>query len=278
MEIRALPALAVLVTSPMAAQLAPFNSAGVTLGHVHLNVHNIEVQQRFWLELGGKPFENKNLLPQRMIEFRGIYLILRQQDSSGGNAGSVIGHFGFRVQNLGEWLPKWNAAGLNIHEGKLPGRVMLTGPDDVRVEIIEDRSIPTPIAMHHVHLFLPDPSAAQAWYIKVFGAVASSRTSGSGGQYLLANVTGAEFTFTKTDQVQAPTKGRALDHIGFDVKDLDQFVQRLNALGIQTEYPIRKSTNDPSARVTHITDPWGTRIELTEGSPRIQIRSAPPSN
>lgn len=261
--------LAYLGVAPGAAQVAPFNAAGITIGHVHLNVRDMEAQQRFWFQLGGQPFENKKLLPQRMIQFPGVYIILRQQESKGGSEGSVIDHIGFNVRNLNDWLPKWKAAAFKIHNGNLPGRVMLTAPDEIRVEIIEDPSISTPIAMHHIHLFLPDTAAAQAWYIRVFGAVAASRPSGKGGQFPLAKVPGAAFTFTKTDALQAPTRGRALDHIGFDVKDLDQFVKRLAAMGIQTEYPVRASSNDENVRVTHITDPWGTRIELTAGSPRV---------
>jgi catechol 2,3-dioxygenase-like lactoylglutathione lyase family enzyme len=262
-------ALALLRPMSIAAQIAPFNDIGVSMGHVHLYVHDIDAQRHFWLELGGKSFANAKLLPQRMIEFPGVYIILRPQDSHGGSAGSVIDHIGFNVRNLEEWLPKWNAAGLKIQKGNLPGRIMLTAPDDIRVEIIEDRSISIPIAMHHVHLYLPDAAAAQAWYIKIFGAVPDTRKSGRGGQYPLAKVPGAEFTFTKTDALQAPTKGRALDHIGFDVKNIDEFVKSLATFGIQTEYAVRPNSNDANVRVTHITDPWGTRIELTEGSPRV---------
>jgi catechol-2,3-dioxygenase len=265
-------AVTLLRVAPAVAQIAPFNPVGITMGHVHLYVHDIEAQQRFWLQLGGQPFENQKLLPQRMIQLPGVYIILRQQESKGGSEGSVIDHIGFNVKNISDWLPKWTAAGIKIHPGNLPGRVMLTAPDDIRVEIIEDPSISAPIAMHHVHLFLPDTAAAQAWYIDVFGGVAASRASGKGGQYPLAKLPGAEFAFTKTDTLQIPTKGRALDHIGFDVKTLDNFVQRLAAKGVQIEYPVRPSSNDKNVRVTHITDPWGTRIELTEGSPRAMAR------
>jgi catechol 2,3-dioxygenase-like lactoylglutathione lyase family enzyme len=267
-------ALALLRVTPVAAQVAPFNTTGVTMGHVHLNVPDIEAQLQFWSKLGGQPFENKKLLPQRMIQFPGIYIIVRPQQSEGGSEGSVVDHIGFHVKNLNDWLPKWNTAGFKVQKGDLPGRVMITAPDNIRVEIIEDPSISTPIAMHHVHLFLPDTAAAQAWYIKVFGAIAGSRPSGKGGAYPLAQVPGAEFAFTKTDGPQAPTKGRALDHIGFDVRNLEQFVQRLATLGVPIEYPVRPTSNDENVKVTHITDPWGTRIELTEGSPRVAQGSA----
>ena len=64
---------------------------------------------------------------------------------------------------------------------------------------------------------------------------------------------------------QVPSKGRSADHIGFEVKSIDEFVKNLAAAGIQTEAPIRTSANASKLRIAYITDPWGTYIELTEG-------------
>ena len=35
------------------AQLNPPNDMGVTIGHMHLNVHDVEAAKKFYLELGG---------------------------------------------------------------------------------------------------------------------------------------------------------------------------------------------------------------------------------
>jgi len=256
MRTTSLLALAVFATTPLSAQLASSNSAGAAIGHVHLNVRDIAAQQRFWTQVGGTPVNNEKLL---MMQFPGIYVILRKQDSTGGSAGSVVNHFGLHVKNIDEWLPKWNAAGLKIEPGNNPKQMYLIAPDDVRVEIIEDATISTPVAMHHIHLWLPDPPAAQAWYVKNFGAVAGKR-----GQFDTATVPGAEITLAKYDP-QAPTKGRSVDHIGFEVKNIDEFVKKLDAAGIKTEAAIRTSANASKLRIAYITDPWGTYIELTEG-------------
>jgi catechol 2,3-dioxygenase-like lactoylglutathione lyase family enzyme len=257
MSIKSLVALAVFAIAPLSAQLASPNSAGAAIGHVHLNVRDIEAQQRFWTQVGGTLVNNEKL---QMVQFPGIYIVLRKQDPTGGTAGSVINHFGLHVKNLNDWLPKWKAAGLTIEPGNNPKQMYLIAPDDVRVEIIEDASISTPVAMHHIHMFLPDPPAAQAWYTKNFGAVASKRLA-----FDTANVPGAELTLSKNDMPQAPTKGRSLDHIGFEVKNIDQFVKNLEAAGIHTEGAIRTSANASKLRIVYITDPWGTYIELTEG-------------
>jgi catechol 2,3-dioxygenase-like lactoylglutathione lyase family enzyme len=81
----------------------------------------------------------------------------------------------------------------------------------------------------------------------------------------VVNLPGVQIRFTKADTKQAATKGRVLDHIGFDVKDHAAFVKKLQADGIQLDEPVRKAPN--GSTLTYITDPWGTRIEIIERAP-----------
>jgi len=114
--------------------------------------------------------------------------------------------------------------------------------------------------MHHIHLQVPDPLAAQKWYIEHFGATAGKRN-----QFDTANVPGTEITLGKVDMPQAPTKGRSVDHMGFEVRNINAFVAKLQAAGIKTDGAIRSSTNAAGIRLVYVTDPWGTEIEITEG-------------
>jgi catechol 2,3-dioxygenase-like lactoylglutathione lyase family enzyme len=254
---RSLFALAAIAVTSLPAQLVPPNSTGDAIGHIHLNVRDMEAQQRFWTAVGGTLVHNEKLV---MVQFPGIYIVLRKQDSSGGTVGSRVNHFGLHVRNIDESVAKWKAAGLNVEKGNNPQQVFLTAPDDIRIEILEDKSIATPIAMHHIHLFVPDTQAAQAWYAKNFGAVPGKRSI-----FDTANVPGAEIAFTKDEKALAPTKGRSVDHIGFEVTNIDQFVKKLEAAGISVETPIRTSANAPKLHIAFLMDPWGTYIELTEG-------------
>jgi catechol 2,3-dioxygenase-like lactoylglutathione lyase family enzyme len=61
---------------------------------------------------------------------------------------------------------------------------------------------------------------------------------------------------------------RALDHIGFEVRDLEAFCKKLEAAGIKFEVPYRKMQQLGIA-LAFFTDPWGTRIELTEGLTKL---------
>ena len=140
------------------------------------------------------------------------------------------------------------------------GQGFLTGPDNVRVEIYENKSMPAAMRMHHIHLMVSDPLQAQKWYMQHFGATAGKRA-----QYDTANVPGTEITLAKADAPQAPTKGRSVDHMGFEVKNIDAFVAKLQAAGLKTDGAIRNSTNASGLRIVYVTDPWGTEIEITEG-------------
>ena len=97
-------------------------------------------------------------------------------------------------------------------------------------------------------------------YVDNFGATAGKR-----GMFDTANVPGTEITLGKAETAQAPTKGRSVDHMGFEVKNIDAFVAKLQAAGIKPDAAIRNSANAAGLRIVYVTDPWGTEIELTEG-------------
>jgi catechol 2,3-dioxygenase-like lactoylglutathione lyase family enzyme len=259
--------LAVFTAAPAFAQLAAPNASGAAIGHIHLNASDVDVQSRFWTNVGGKIVQREKIT---MVQFPGIYILLRKQDYTGGSVGSTINHFGFYVRDFDASVAKWKAAGLNWEPVKNPqvGQGFLTGPDSVRIEIYENKSISTPLQMHHIHLFVPDPLEAQKWYMQNFGATAGKRA-----RYETANVPGTEITLAKADAPQAPTKGRSVDHMGFEVKNIDAFVAKLQAAGIKTDGAVRNSANASGLRIVYITDPWGTEIEITEGLAATPVAS-----
>jgi len=247
--------LLIAATVPAMAQLAAPNDAGVAMGHLHLVVKDIDAQKKFWAMMGGVPVQNGQL---SLIEFPGTFVMLRQGDPAGGTVGSVVNHFGFYVKNMQESLVKWKAAGVKIEQGNNPKQAFLTGPDDLRIEIFEDSSIAAPIKMHHIHFNGAATGDMQAWYAKTFGGVPGKRNN-----FDTDNLPGVELAFTKNDASLVGTKGRSLDHIGFDVASLDDFSKRLATEGLKFDAPIRQVPNTKT-RVAFFTDPWGTYIEVTE--------------
>ena len=79
-----------------------------------------------------------------------------------------------------------------------------------------------------------------------------------------ADIGGANLTFSPTDTKLLGTKGRALDHIGFEVDGLEALCKKLEADGIQFDRPYERIESLGLA-IAFFTDPWGTYIELTEG-------------
>ena len=160
------------------------------------------------------------LSPLQLIEFPGMYVMLRKGEPSGGSVGSTVNHFGLQVRKLKDWLPKWQAAGVRMEPITRSTQVYLLTPDDVRVEILEEPSLSTPIAGHHIHFATQDIPGIGAWYVKTFGGVPGKRA---------------------IDTPPVTTKGRALDHIGFEVRNLPAFVAKLEAAARRSIAPTRNS-------------------------------------
>ena len=59
-----------------------------------------------------------------------------------------------------------------------------------------------------------------------------------------------------------------IDHIGFEVKNLEAFTKKLEAQGIKLAVAVRQ-VPALGISIAFITDPWGTYIELTEGLDKI---------
>src|ERR1700674_3796273 len=125
-------------------------------------------------------------------------------------------------------------------------------PDGVKVELVENKQQAIPITLHHVHFFNPKNVEMQAWYVKTFGA--KSRT---GGAFPAADLPGVALNFSPSTDPVVGTQGRALDHIGFEVKNLEEFCKKLEADGIRLAVPYRQV---PALGIANafLTDPWGT--------------------
>jgi catechol 2,3-dioxygenase-like lactoylglutathione lyase family enzyme len=245
------------------AQLAPPNDAGVTMGHVHFVVQDLEAGTKFWTAMGGT---HSKLGPNEVFKFPGVLILLRKGDATEPSVGSVVGHIGFHVPNTAAALERWKAAGLNTEVGQNPGQGFVWTPDHLtRVEILEDKTQTVPIAFHHVHFYVAEPAGSstvlemQSWYVKMFGAKPGKR-----GQWDAADLPGVNLTFTKSDTPTVGTKGRMLDHIGFEIKDLEAFCKKAEASGVKFDVPYTKRP-DLGIALAFITDPWGTYIELNEG-------------
>ena len=246
--------------SALFAQLPASNQSGISMGHLHLMVADPDAQKKIWVEALGAEVTHTGTL--ELLRLPGIYIIVGKARTapSEGTDGSTVNHIGFAVKDLAAVKSKLDA--LHIETTAVNGnakQIMAKFPEKVTVELTEDPALPTAVAMHHIHLATPDPDKQQAWYVKTFGARPGTR-----GSFLAAFIPGGEVDARKTDAAQAPTKGRSLDHIGFEVRNLESFCKQLSAAGVQFESPYR-DIPAIGLKIAFLTDPEGTRIELTEG-------------
>lgn len=263
------------------AQLLPPNAAGVSMGHLHYFVRDIGTNRKFWIAMGATPVM---LGTREVLRLPGMMVLLTQGQPSGNSEGSVVDHVGFRVPNVRELMSKMVDLGYKVQlSGSLTGKVgNVWAPEGERIELLEDQSInvkftpdegpyvappkmTVPIMLHHIHLYVPAAAVgdAKAWYVKVFGAVPGKRHKTEEPPYEAADLPGVNMNFAAAHGVLKPTKGRALDHIGFEIVNLEAFTKKLEASGIKLDAPYRVLPNGLAN--AYVTDPWGTRIELTEG-------------
>jgi catechol 2,3-dioxygenase-like lactoylglutathione lyase family enzyme len=254
---------AAVAAGAAAAQPAPYNDTGVTMGHWHLISKDVEANKKLFLAMGAKMYMPGGA---PLMAFPGVYinLVLGMEKGDGGTVGSVVNHVGFIVDDVQKRTAEWKAKGVNV----LPGgngrtdQAFVVTPDGVRIEILEDKTQTVPIKNEHVHLSLTaaEIPKAQAWYAKTFGGKAGTRNNQP-----VVDLPGVQIRFAMADSKQAVTRGRILDHIGFDVRDHAAFVRKLQADGVKLDEPPR--TGGGGNTITYITDPWGTRIEIIQRAP-----------
>jgi catechol 2,3-dioxygenase-like lactoylglutathione lyase family enzyme len=259
-----LAAIFILEVAPLQAQLGEPNTNGVSIGHVQLTVRDPEQHKKLWGLLGAVVTHSGSL---ELLRFPGIYIVLSRGETTEGSEGSTVNHFGFAVKNVDEVHSKLSAAGLpTVQELTSPKRWVTMFPDKIKVEFTEDMTLRVPIAGHHLHLSTTaaNMETLRSWYVKTFGGISETRRG-----FPSAVFNGGEVNIIQADTMQAPTKGRALDHIGFEIQGLEAFCRKLQAAGVPFETPYREMP-ESGLKVAFITDPAGTRIELTEGLARLQ--------
>jgi predicted enzyme related to lactoylglutathione lyase len=281
----ALILLALAPASTASAQLLAAREAAVAYGHHHVNVTSVDEHKKFWVGALGGTLTQIGANNAEIIKFPNALLFMRPQKPSGGTKGSTLDHIAFSVTNLRQVVDRIKAGGfrmvtaaeappnvpvkddIGVVEGGGPvsGIAYALAPDDVKVELVEMKAQAAPVASHHIHFTGPQKEM-HAWYMQTFGAAAG--TSANPAAFISATLPGLGMNFSPPQAQVAGTQGRALDHIGFEVKNLEAFTKKLEAQGIKLASPYRQVPALGIA-IAFLTDPWGTYIELTEGLDKV---------
>ena len=259
---------------PAGAQSSWASEGPVVHGHHHLNVTDRAAHERFWRDtLGGVPTPWRDV---HVFKFPDALVFLTDREPTGGTIGSALNHIGMWVPDTRAVLDRVEAAGYpvitaqerpnaDVQDGMICSESQNTciayvlAPDDVKVELVENRGQSEPIRNHHLHFFTSDVDAMRDWYVQTFDAV-----PGMNGRFKVADLPGVNIRFSEADGEVAPIRGRSYDHIGFEVEGLEAFCERLEAQGITLDRPYTR-IDELNIAIAFLTDPWGINIELTEG-------------
>ena len=204
-----LVAVALLAAVEANGQLAAPNQLGVSMGHLHYTVRDVEANTRFWVSLGGKATK---VGTTDAVSFPDVMVLLTKGNPSGNSDGAVVNHVAFRVRTFAQV----EAAGLKVERlAQFPGVGSTMSPEGERIELFEDaalnltftpdqgkaegvvdrhnKPLTTPTAFHHIHLYLPGEAhlEAKAWYAKLFGAIPGKRS-----QYDAVDLPGINLNFS----------------------------------------------------------------------------------
>ncbi len=259
--------------TPAGAQFAPKNESGVTLAHIHLIVSDMDAQKQFWTAImDGKLIDRG---PFTMVAFPEVFIVLEKGQPTGPSEGSVLNHFGFGYKDLPAQIARWKELKADVQVNPNGSQGYVFGPEGVRVEFAADPELPRPFRMDHLHMNVPDIPAAQAWYEKNFGGRTGQRKRNSGpGVVECSYFPDTTISFTTAggrgrggaaaaSVPLLPTKGRGIDHFGFDVTNLSALVKKLQTNGITFDV-LPQTIRGTRIMSAFLTDPWGNSIELTE--------------
>jgi catechol 2,3-dioxygenase-like lactoylglutathione lyase family enzyme len=256
--------------------------APVIVGHYHLNVTSVDAHKKFWVDtLGGTMTKIGNT---DVVRFPDVFLFLNVQKPTGPTRGTALDHIGFAVPDVPALTTKVVANGYELTTGREPapgekvalptagnyGRFSyLLGPDNAKVELVTNMAPNAPpITHHHVHFINKQYVEMQQWYMKAFNA---TLRPGQTDFFIGADLPGVGYMLNffrwEGDQsvTHMPTAGRVYDHVGFEVRDLEEFCKQLEAKGIKLTKSYRKDPAMNNLGTALMVDPWGVSIELTEG-------------
>jgi catechol 2,3-dioxygenase-like lactoylglutathione lyase family enzyme len=186
-----------------------------------------------------------------VVEFPNVLIFFRQQAPTGGTR-AQRSTTSVSVPNLRKTVDKVKADGCrmvtreeavgrevkdDIAGPAAPGGASIAfalGPDDVKVELVEAKA--QTIRSRCTMCLLQSEEHRDAGLVRE----GVRREAGHGGGGIPSGtLPGVALNFSPSMDPVVGTQGRALDHIGFEVKNLEEFCKKLEAQGIKLERPLQ---------------------------------------
>ena len=185
----------------------------------------------------------------RVVIGRTIFAFAKLENAP-PSAGGAIDHLGFSVGDVDGRVKGLQAAG-----AKLITAGFVQDPFGIKLEILQD---PETLGFHHIHLRVRDPEASLKWSVENFGG---ERLKWKGRLDAVKYTNPAVWLLAEKGDDTVPSQGRAIDHLGWAVTNVDAKVSDLASKGLKTVEP-RAVRN---LRVGFVEGPSGVRIEMVQG-------------
>ena len=202
----------------------------------------------------------------RVVIGRTIFAFAKVENAA-PSAGGAIDHIGFSVADVDAKMKELQAAGAKMLTPArdvpgLPKAGFVQDPFGVKIELLQDTEA---IGFHHIHLRVPDPEASLKWSVDNFGG---ERMKWKGRLDAVKYTNPIVLLLAEKDDKAAPSQGRAIDHLGWAVSDVDAKVAGLTSKGLKTVEP-RAVRN---LRVGFVEGPGGVRIEMVQGRTEAELK------
>jgi lactoylglutathione lyase len=227
--------------------------------HVHMAVPNPQQAAEWYQKNVGGEFVDD--LKDRLL-FGTTRIMFIRGESAQPSEGSVIDHIGFSYADIDAKVRQLEAAGARITTPvrDLPGVFKLgfvVDPWGTKLEIVQDAEL---AGFHHVHLRAPDPDTAFKWYLDKFGGQRQQFK----GRFDSIKYPGNVWLLIQKGETR-PSRGSAIDHIGWRAITLDAKINELRSKGVTVETEPRPlKLPNGTIQFAYVAGPDGARVELVE--------------
>src|SRR5258708_16454498 len=145
------------------AQPASQGAPNIAAAHILLNSAHPDAAMAFWTSAIGTSTSSTGSF--KGVSTLGVKILFARKTPSGPSAGSAIDHIALKVPDLQPVVDRLSKTPYTSFRPQTsPDRLMINGPDGVRIELIEDNSMYAPLEFNHLHLSSRQPKEMRAWY------------------------------------------------------------------------------------------------------------------
>jgi catechol 2,3-dioxygenase-like lactoylglutathione lyase family enzyme len=232
--------------------------------HVHLRVPDTAAAAAWYQQLLGGDLREGG--PGPSIRFaNGFVGTMPNEGTAATSRGGVIDHFAISVADIDEALLRAQRLGATVavepEEGNARAAI-IEDPWGTRLELVEE---PMPARVHHVHLIVSNADQVRDWFLAIFGGELDAEP-GRDEAHRIHYGDLAVYVSEAREAATAPSRGRALDHMGFRVNAmLSAFQDMIVATGY-SPYLVRP--NPPGSDLMFFEGPGGIHFEIAENVAR----------